>query len=513
MTSPLQLLVLACAIGLPVLASAATPELPNIIVMLADDAGYGDVSLYGGGFRTPNIEALAARGMTFTQAYAPAATCTPTRYALLTGEYPWRAEGTDRLDGDTALIIRPGRTTIASLLREAGYATAVIGKWHLGLGEDKVDWNGEIRPGPLETGFDYFFGIAATGDRVPTVYIENYRVVGLEPSDPIVVDYRKNVGNRPTFGGDPDKATMKSIEGHTGTIINGIGRVGYMAGGEAALWKDDTLSDTLRARAIDFIEQNSTRPFFLYYAMHEPHAPHVPAARFAGRSGRGPRLDAMLQLDDAVGEVLRTLDRLGIGERTLIVFTSDNGPAQRHGYDDGSYEAETRAGHDAAGGLRGQKSSYFEGGVRVPMVVAWPQRIRAGTRSAAVVCTVDFLATIAEVVARPLGPTDGADSLSFLPVLEGRASQARESVVLEGGRGAGPQAIRAGQWKLVVRPFEWFGRWRWASVLGLYDLEADPAETRNVASDNPQVVARLKSTLLAQWSAGATRPGATGRRD
>ena len=296
---------------------------PNIVLIYTDDLGYGDVSSYGAtAFQTPNIDRLATEGLRFTRAHAPSATCTPSRYALLTGEYAWRRAGTGIARGDAALIIEPGRTTLPSLLQQAGYTTGVVGKWHLGLGgEGGPDWNGDIKPGPLEIGFDEAFLIPATGDRVPTVYVENHRVVGLDPADPISVSFNEPVGDEPTGRDHSELLKMHPSHGHDRTIVNGISRIGYMSGGTAARWVDEDMADVITARAVDFIEQHQGSPFFLYFSTHDIHVPRVPHARFAGQSGLGPRGDVILQLDWCVGEILNALDRLGLADNTLVVFT------------------------------------------------------------------------------------------------------------------------------------------------------------------------------------------------
>jgi arylsulfatase A-like enzyme len=281
---------------------AAEPP-PNVVLVYADDLGYGDLSAYGATrVHTPHVDALAAQGLRLTNAHAAAATCTPSRYALLTGEYAWRRKGTGILPGDARLIITPGRTTLASIMRRAGYRTGVVGKWHLGLGDGPIDWNSEIRPGPREIGFDESFLVPATGDRVPCVYVENGRVRGLDPKDPIEVSYEHPVGDEPTGKAHPELLKMDPSAGHDQTIVNGISRIGYMSGGRSARWVDEDMADVLTAKARAFIERHRAEPFFLYFATHDIHVPRVPHSRFAGRSGLGPRGDVILQLDGAAGD-------------------------------------------------------------------------------------------------------------------------------------------------------------------------------------------------------------------
>ena len=276
---------------------------PNIVLIYADDLGYGDVSCYGAGrVSTPNIDRIAAQGLRFTNAYASSATCTPSRYTLLTGKYAWREKGTGIAPGNAALIIDTAQTTLPSMLQKADYQTAVVGKWHLGLGaEGGPKWNEDIKPGPLEIGFGYSFLIPATGDRVPCVYVENHRIVDLDPNDPVQVSYGKPIGDEPTGKEHPELLKMKYSHGHDQTIINGISRIGYMDGGTSALWVDEDIADVITGKARGFIKKNKNKPFFLYFSTHDIHVPRVPNSRFAGKSGLGPRGDAILQLDWCTG--------------------------------------------------------------------------------------------------------------------------------------------------------------------------------------------------------------------
>jgi arylsulfatase A-like enzyme len=471
--------------------------LPNVVLIYADDLGYGDVSSYGATrITTPNIDRLAAEGLRFTDAHSPAATCTPSRYAMLTGEYAWRRAGTGIARGDAPLIIPTNYTTLPAILKRAGYATAVVGKWHLGLGpESGPDWNGDLSPGPLDLGFDYAYLLPATGDRVPTVYVENRRVVGLDPSDPIQVSFSGPVGDEPTGAARPDLLRMHPSHGHDQTIVNGISRIGYMAGGRAARWVDEDMADHLAGKAVSYIEAHQDEPFFLYFSTHDIHVPRTPHPRFAGASGLGPRGDATLQLDWSVGEILGALDRLGLASNTLVIFTSDNGPVLDDGYVDQA--VELASGHDPSGGFRGGKYSAFEAGTRVPFIVRWPARVARGL-SSALVSQIDFMASLASLSGVALDLDAAPDSHDVLPALLGDSPDGRDHLVEQ----AGPLSIVQGRWKLV-EAHEGPAVNRQVNIeLGnaaepqLYDLQADPAERQNVAAANPDVVNEL--TLLLQ---------------
>jgi arylsulfatase A-like enzyme len=487
---------------------AAAQDRPNIVLINADDLGYGDVSSYGAtALETPSIDRLAREGLRFTDAHTTAATCTPSRYSLLTGEYAWRKPGTGILPGDAALIIAPGRRTLASTMKAAGYATGIVGKWHLGLGpQGGPDWNGLVAPGPNDVGFDSSFIMAATVDRVPTVYIENGHVVGLDPADPISVSYTERIGNRPTGAERPDLLTLHPSHGHDQTIVNGISRIGYMAGGEAALWKDDEMVDVFTGKAIDFIERHQGGPFFLYFALHEPHVPRVPNARFAGRTTMGPRGDAIVEADWAVGQVIATLDRLGLTNRTLVIFTSDNGPVVDDGYKDGA--VEKLGSHRPPGPFRGGKYSTFEGGTRVPFIVRWPGRVTAGV-SDALIAHVDLLASFAAMTGQTLATDDAPDSQNVLSALLGASHEGRSELVEQGG--GVTVALRQGTWKYIEpnnRPAinqQTHTELGNARVPQLYELAADPGETHNVADAHAARVTAMHQRLEAIRRAGRSR--------
>lgn len=496
---------LACLLLLAAVFASRAADLPNIVLIYADDLGYGDVSCYGAKvIQTPNVDRLAKDGLRFTDAHAPSATCTPSRYAMLTGEYAWRKRGTGVLPGDAALIIEPGRTTLPSILRKGGYTTGVVGKWHLGLGTTNLNWNADIKPGPLEVGFDYSYIMAATGDRVPCVYVENHRVVGLDPKDPIQVAYGKKIGDWPTGKENPELLKMKPSHGHDMTIVNGISRIGYMTGGKAALWKDEDMGDTFTGKAVSFLEKNADKRFFLYFATHDPHVPRVPHPRFVGKTGMGPRGDAIAQFDWCVGQVLDALDRLKLTGKTLVILTSDNGPVVDDGYQDDA--VKLLGDHKPAGPLRGSKYSAFEAGTRVPFIVRWPGRVKPGT-SDALLSQHDFPATFAALTGQPLAEADAPDSFNLLPALLGESKTGRDHLI----RSSGVLSVRQGPWKLI-QPGN--GPRRNANTNTetgqspkpqLYHLGDDLGETTDVSGKHPEKVAELTDLLKKARDAGRTR--------
>ena len=472
-------------------AWAASSKPPNVVLIYADDLGYGDVGCYGATeVKTPNIDRLAREGLQFTDAHSAAATCTPSRYAMLTGQYAWRKKGTGILPGDATLIIEPGRVTLPSMLHDAGYTTGVVGKWHLGLGTERPNWNVDIKPGPLEIGFDYCYIVPATGDRTPCVYVENHRVVGLDPKDPIQVDYQQKVGDEPTGAERPDMLTMKLSQGHDKTIINGISRIGYMSGGKGARWNDEDMADTLTQQAIKFIKgHQNAQPFFLYFATHDIHVPRVPHPRFRGKTTMGPRGDAIAEFDWSVGEILRTLEELKLTDNTLVIFTSDNGPVLDDGYVDNAVEKLGK--HKPAGLLRGGKSTVWEGGTREPFIVRWPKHVPAGAKSDALVCQIDLLASLAALTGQKLPNQAGPDSVNVLPALLGESEKGRE-VLVEQGRSL---ALRKGEWKLIEPPTGPAGKPRPKGGPQLYNLTDDLAESTDVAPQHPEKVKELANLL------------------
>jgi len=493
----------AAAAAMPRLVRAAGTELrPNIIVILADDIGYGDVGCYGATrVPTPYLDRLSEQGVRFSDAHSPAATCTPTRYAMLTGEYAFRQPGTGILSGLAPLCIKPGRPTLPAVLKQAGYATGCVGKWHLGLGTGNVDYNGEIRPGPLEIGFDECFIIPATGDRVPCVFVQDHRVVGLDAADPIRVSYGGKIGDDPTGREKPDLLKMKFSHGHDGTIVNGISRIGYMTGGKAARWKDEDMADTITSKADDFIGRHKDKPFFLYFATHDIHVPRAPNERFHDKSQCGIRGDAIHEFDWSVGQIMETLDRLGLARNTLLVVTSDNGPVLDDGYADGA--VKDSEGHAPSGPFRGGKYSPYEGGTRMPFLVRWPARVRPGT-SDALVCQVDFLASFAALVGQPLPEEAGPDSFNVLPALLGESKEGRDHLVEQ----AGVLSIRRGPWKYIPEKNKSKNAAPDADKPSgaLYNLADDIGENNNLIAQHPDKARELADLLQRIVEKGRSRP-------
>ncbi len=489
-------------------ASCATPaeppQLPNIVIIYADDLGYGDVSSYGATtIQTPHIDRLAADGLRFSRAHAPSATCTPSRYAMLTGEYPWRQRGTGVARGNASLIIDPNRTTLADIMKQAGYATGVVGKWHLGLGgPEGPDWNGTITPGPLELGFDEAFLIPATGDRVPTVYVRDHLVEGFDAADPIEVSFDSLVGSEPTGKDRPDLLKMHPSHGHDMTIVNGISRIGWMQGGQAARWVDEDMADVIAGEAVSFIERHQDQPFFLYFSTHDIHVPRVAHNRFAGKSGMGPRGDVILQLDWTVGHVLDALDRLGLSDNTIVLFSSDNGPVVDDGYQDQA--VELLGNHTPSGPLRGGKYSAFEAGTRVPFILRWPNRVTPAT-SSALVSQIDLMASLASLAVIPLEAGVGPDSQNLLPALMGESPAGRAQLVTQSV--SGTLALIDGDWKYIPPndrpPFNTLT----ATELGnapepqLYNLAEDAGERANRAAEFPERVASMAARLASSADA------------
>ena len=485
-------LVLFFTIGFISCNKKEAPTKPNIIIVYMDDLGYGDVSYNGAKkLKTPNIDAMAMAGMRFNNGYATSATCTPSRYALLTGVYPWREKRARILAGTAPLIIGTDQMTLPKMLKQQGYQTAIIGKWHLGLGNGNVNWNELVTPGPNQLGFDYSYIMAATQDRVPTVYIEDGNVVGLDPNDPIEVNYQKNFEGEPTGLENPELLTMKWHHGHNSSIVNGIPRIGFMKGGDAAKWSDIDMADHFLGGIKKYIKDHKDHPFFLYYPMQQPHVPRTPHPRFEGQSELGPRGDAIVEADWSLGELKKTLEVEGILENTLIIFTSDNGPVLNDGYYD---DSDVKNGdHTPWGPFRGGKYSLFEAGTHVPFFTYWKGKIKAGV-SNAMVSQLDLFSSLAQLVGSDVR-TD--DSLPLMDLLMGKSDQGRDELVVEA---TSRTAFKKGEW-VMIPPYKGpsvnekvqieLGNY---SDFQLYNLAKDIGQKNNLADSLPK---KLQEMLTA----------------
>ena len=471
---------------------------PNVIVIIADDLGRGDVSAYKkGALATPNMDKLANGGVRFTNGYATSATCTPSRFALLTGSYPWRNDRAKILAGDAPMLIDTASVTIADMFKSQGYNTGVVGKWHLGLGDGKVNWNKDITETPNDLGFDYSYIMAATNDRVPTVYVENRRVKGLESKDSLFVNYDKNFEGVPTAISNPELMTkLKWHHGHNNSVHNGVPRIGFMTGGKTALWTDEDMGDEFLNKTLGFIDNNlpkkTKKPFFLYYALHQPHVPRVPHPRFAGKSGLGVRGDVILEADWCVGELLKKLEKEGLLNNTIIVFSSDNGPVLNDGYYD---EAVEKLGkHDPFDGLRGGKYSLFEAGTKVPFMVYWKGTVKPKV-SDALVCQVDLMASFAQLLgAKP----QSKDSQNLLDAFLGKSEQGRGDLVVEA---MGRLAYRQGDY-IFIPTYKGKPKNEEVNIevgaspeIQLYNIKNDPSQKVKLAKDNAEKVKEMQAAF------------------
>ena len=486
-------------------ADVAEVSRPNVVFILCDDLGYGDVACNNPQCKipTPRIDRLAAEGMRFTDAHTTSSVCTPTRYGVLTGRYNWRSRlQSGVLGGLSPRLIEPGRVTVAAMLRQSGYHTAAIGKWHLGMKwalkpdaegfEDRIEkgpegWNVDytrpITEGPNSVGFDYYFGIAASLDMVPYTFIENDRVTAV-----------------PTV----DKA-FPMMPGKKNTTRRGPG---------AGEFEAVDVLPTLTRKAVEYIAERTAppqrgKPFFLYLPYASPHTPIAPSPEWQGRSGLNPYADFVMQNDACVGEVLDALEEHGAAENTLVIFTSDNGCSPQ-----ADFPALREKGHDPSYVFRGHKADIFDGGHRVPFIVRWPGVVHAGTTSEQLVSLVDFTATCADVLGVKLPDDAAEDSVSFLPVLLGKAKRpVREALVHHSI--SGKFSIRQGRWKLELCP----GSGGWSAPrdpqaakqglppIQLYDMEADVGEEKNVEAEHPEVVKDLTALLERYVAQGRSTPG------
>ncbi len=513
----MKALTALCSLLLAALFISATSagDKPNVILIYGDDVGFADIGANGSKLiPTPHIDRLAAEGLNFIDGHCPAATCSASRYTMLTGELAWR-KGIAILGPTSAMPILRETYTLPRVFKDAGYATAVIGKWHLGLGTEgiPVDWNGEVKPGPLEIGFDYSFLLPNTNDRVPCVYLENYRVPNLDPDDPITIGER--IDPRQTAYPDgretPEAMTYyMNSHGHNHSVINGIGRIGTMFGGKSALWNDETMGDVFlektEAWMDQHLEKNAEQPFFMFLPSQMIHVPRTPHPRYHGKTGLGYRGDAMVELDDSVGTIMKMLEKHGISDDTMVIFSSDNGPVYDDGYQDGTVvktsSQEVDQGHDGSGPYRGGKYQIYEGGTRVPFIIRWPAKIKPGT-SEALVSHTDFMASFAQLFGQSIPDGAAPDSQDTMSALIGEDTVGNEYMIEETRNNL---ALRNGDWKLIMtkpRPKKKKAKkGNNAPVAAtpkfeLYHLGDDIAETTNVAEKHPKRFEAMQKMILS----------------
>ena len=508
MKNSLLLVLLVSTATLFFACGKTSAEKPNIVVIMADDVGFGDISCYGAkAVRTPNIDRLASEGIRFTNGHCSASTCTPTRYSMLTGCYAFRKQGTGIAPPNSPAIIQPGTETVASILNRAGYKTGVIGKWHLGLGTPKQgpDWNGELKPGPLEIGFDTCFLLPTTNDRVPQVYVRDHRVENLDANDPLWVGNKKPSTDHPTGKTHRSELKMDWSHGHNSTIHNGISRIGFYTGGKQARFRDEDLADKWVAESSSFMEENKDAPFFLFFSSHDNHVPRMPHRRFQGKSKLGFRGDAIVELDWCVGEIMKKLDKLNLTEKTLVVFCSDNGPVLDDGYKDGALEKN--GDHRAAGPYSGGKYSVYEGGTRTPFITRWIGRIEPAV-SDSLVCTIDFAASFAALVNQKVPDSACSDSINLIDSLMGKSgATGRDHLVTQNNGANGIYALRQGNWKLLrhdnKKAYNLIVESKLANTTvpqyQLFDLKNDPGEKTDLMASEPNrgkgMIEKLQSVI------------------
>lgn len=481
-------LLFACACA----GAAAAAEKPKAILLFyTDDLGYHDTSAFGcEEVPCPNLNRLADEGLTFPDAHSAASVCTPSRFSMFTGKYAWRQEGTGILPGDAKLIlpIKGEALTVPAMLQKAGYRTAAIGKWHLGLGRgpEPINWNKRISPSPKEVGFDFSFIMAATGDRVPCVYVQDGEVVNLDPNDPIQVNYEPDFRYPGELLGYEHPELLKpwgrsADRQHDKTIIDGISRIGHMTGGKAALWTDQDIADRLTEEAIGFIRRSAGEPIFVYFGTNDIHVPRDPHARFRGKSKLGIRGDATVQMDDCLGRIRQALTDSGYKpEETLIIFSSDNGPVIADGYLDGAPEACKN--HNPSKPFRGGKYSLLEGGTRIPFIVHWPGTVEPG-KSNALIGQLDLGRSLAALLNQEVPAGSMPDSTNQLPALLGQDDIGRAELVAQSYNGS-RLALRVGHYKYIE-----------GNPPLLFDLSKDIEEKNNIAPQHPELTEKLGKRL------------------
>jgi arylsulfatase A len=480
-------------------AIVAEPSKPNIVLILADDLGYGDLGCYGATkVKTPNIDKLTSEGRRFTDAHSASSVCTPSRYAMLTGEYPFRKNLWGPVMNPSPLVVDVNRPTLASLLKEQGYHTACFGKWHLGFGDkENPDWNADLKPGPLECGFDHYFGIPVVNSHPPFVWLEDHLVVGLDPADPLVY------GGKPETQMFPEKMLKPAMSGAKAAHV---------------LYREEEHGTTLTEKTTNWMRGHKDEPFFVYFATPHIHHPFTPGAKFKGSSEVGRYGDFIQEFDWMVGEVMRTLDEIKQRDNTLVILTSDNGGMLNQGGQDA-----WKRGHRLNGDLLGFKFDSWEGGHRVPLIAHWPGNIPAGSVSDQLICQIDFVATLAAITGSKV---TGPDSVNVLPALIGTPEKPlRDHLVIapskeknlalregrwlyigaQGGGGfagdkpgdhllGGPAALKfAGEINSDIAD----GKIKTdAPEAQLYDLEADRSQSRNIIREYPER-AKLMAKRLA----------------
>ncbi len=498
-----------------IVAEAAESPPPNVVFIFADDLGYGDLGCYGATkVSTPNIDRLAREGRKFSDSHSASAVCTPSRYALLTGDYPLRANHGKGVWGpapvDSGLLIDTDKLTIADVFKAQGYATAALGKWHLGFGVGKNDWQEPLGPGPQALGFDYYFGLPVVNSAPPYVYVENDRVIGGDPADPLVY-----LGRGPHEDATPITPIPPEASQRTANMFKGAVEAHKR-------YNDYTVGTVLAGKAVDWIEDHHDKPFFLYLATTHIHHPFTPRKEFQGSSDADLYGDFIQELDWMVGQVTQALEQQGLSDNTLVIFTSDNGGMMNLG---GRNAA--KAGHHMNGDLLGFKFGVWEGGHRVPFIAKWPGKIEADSKSDQLICHVDMLASFMALTGYKPNPQIQTDSINVLPALLSNPSAPLRNELVLAAHSAKHLSLRQGQWMYIPaqgsggftgsKPNQhaWGGPAAVALVGGvnsdmadgklkedaapaqLYNLEADVNQTTNLYHQYPEVVAAMQAALAA----------------
>jgi arylsulfatase A-like enzyme len=486
----LAILLTACAWAQQ---SEAADRPPNVVILYGDDVGFGDVGVYGSTkIPTPRIDELAAQGLRFTDAHCAAATCTPSRYSMLTGEMAFRQPGTGIARPNENMLIKPDRFTLADLFKQAGYTTAVVGKWHLGLDDEQpIQWNGTIDPSPKAIGFDHHFLLPTTNDRVPSVYVTDGKVLNLDPNDPITISPKPlgdDVPGTAYPNGRTNPEAMTKTPGdhqHACSVTNGISRIWFMKGGKSALWKDEDIADDFVAEAGKWIETNKDKPFFLFFPTSDIHVPRYPHKRFWGKSELGLRGDAMVSFDWSCGAIMDLLEKHGLTENTIVILGSDNGPVYDDGYDDGTTVKKANGsndrGHFGAGPYRGGKYSIYEGGTRTPFIVRWPGKVKPGV-SNALFSQTDLMGSFAALLDQEIPKGQGMDSRDELDTLLGENTVGPEVILVQTNNTKA--ALRYKQWKYIP-----------GKKGELYDLANDVGEKNNLIDERPEVAKQVAELM------------------